>query len=56
MAAGGQNMTGQRMAASLSAHPNIAVTLVPDTAVYALMSRVHKVYDCEELVRVEIIM
>ncbi len=43
VAAEGQNMTGHRMATALAGHPNIAVTLVPETAVYALMSRVHKV-------------
>lgn len=47
VAAEGQSMTGHRMAAALAAHPNIAVTLVPDTAVYALMSRVHKVGYCD---------
>lgn len=43
VAAEGQSMTGHRMAHALSLHPNISVTLVPDSAVYALMSRVHKV-------------
>lgn len=46
VAAQGQRMVGHRMASVLAAHPNIAVTLVPETAVYALMSRVHKVNKC----------
>jgi hypothetical protein len=36
-------MTGHRMATHLSNSNNISVTLVPDSAVYALMSKVHKV-------------
>ena len=36
-------MIGHQMATSLSANQNISVTIVPDSAVYALMSKVHKV-------------
>ncbi len=41
----GPALEGHQLAASLpkAAHGNIAVTLVPDSAIYAIMSRVNKV-------------
>lgn len=39
----GQNMVGHSMATTLSSLNNISVTLIPDYAVYSIMSKVHKV-------------
>ncbi len=36
-------LSGFKLAAALSAVPNITVTLIPDSAIYAIMSRVNKV-------------
>lgn len=39
----GQEMVGHSMATTLSSLNNISVTLIPDYAVYSIISKVHKV-------------
>jgi hypothetical protein len=36
-------LTGTRLANSLAKLPNIAITLIPDSGIYAIMSRINKV-------------
>ena len=43
VAEGGPTLEGHRLASSLSKIANISTTLVPDSSVYAIMSRVNKV-------------
>jgi len=43
IAEAGPTLEGHKLAASLAASPNISVTLIPDSSIYAIMCRVNKV-------------
>lgn len=43
IAESGPGLDGHRLLQALHKHPNITLALIPDTAIYALMSRVNKV-------------
>lgn len=45
------DLSGHRLANELSKFPNISVTLVPDSGVFALMARVNKVWGLREYVK-----
>jgi len=43
-------LDGHKLAAALAHLPNVSVTVIPDSAVYAIMSRVNKVVFCPQAV------